>query len=94
MPYDSSKDKTIKKFPQKTFGLTRIRLTVHQYGDKGDAKLQITRMRRSDEESDEWQFVKLGRLTTEEVAWIAKKLPKVAKWMRHFDENDQDLDEE
>lgn len=92
MAYDQSKDKMIKKFKQKTFGLVRLRLTAHQYGD-GDAKLQITRLRRNDEESEDWKFTKLGRLNADEVTWISKRLKEIAKWMKAFDEDEVKAEE-
>ena len=85
MPYEfkADKDKELKKFRQKTFGLTRLRLTAHSYDGK-QPKIQITRQRRnSEDESAEWKFSKLGRLDYEEVAWLGKVIRKeIVPWLK------------
>jgi hypothetical protein len=88
--YNSDKDVIVKKFKQKTWGLTRLQIEAHSYNE-GPAKIQITRLRRnSEEESEEWKFNKLGRLSLEEVAWITKIFKReVLPWAAENQEEEE-----
>lgn len=74
--FKSEKDNELKKFKQKTFGLSRLRLTAHSYDGK-QPKIQITRQRRNSEDDDaEWKFSKLGRLDYHEIKWLGSVIRK------------------
>jgi len=62
MPYDKSLDEETFK-ETKEFGETRIHIGVYSYNG-GEKKLQLTRETKN--RNDEWQFVKLGRMTKSE----------------------------
>lgn len=77
MPYDKSLDaETFKE--TKEFEDTRITVGVFSYNG-GAKKLQISRENRN--QSDEWQFTKLGRLTKDEVDAVLPLLTKAAQAM-------------
>jgi hypothetical protein len=82
--WDPKKDEVVQKFKQKTFGLTRLQLAAHSY-DGGEPRLQITRQIRKDEDSEDWKFVKLGRLDYLEAVWLGKAIRKVVKpWFEDY----------
>ena len=63
MPYDKSLD--VESFKEaKEFDSSRITVGVYSYNG-GEKKLQITRENR--DQSEEWRFAKLGRMTKPEV---------------------------
>ena len=66
MPYDKSLDVEIFK-ETKELGDTCLSVGVYAY-NQGENKLQITRQNKN--RVDEWQFVKLGRLSKDEVQEI------------------------
>ena len=77
MPYDKSLDvETFKEV--KEFNDTRIAVGVFSYNG-GAKKLQISRENKN--QSDEWQFVKLGRLTKEEAKNITPVIMKAVEGM-------------
>lgn len=84
--YDESKDRVVKKFKKKTWAHTRLIVTAQSY-DGGEPKIQILRHRRYSEDSEKWNHSKLGRLSWEEIAWLAKVLPKtIVPWyVDYFD---------
>ena len=66
MPYDRSLD--VESFKEtKEFENTRISIGVYSY-NQGGKKLQITRENQN--QTEEWRFAKLGRLTKEEAQEI------------------------
>ena len=82
--WDSSKDEVVQTFCQKTFGLSRLQLDARSY-DGGEPRVQITRQIRKDEDSDDWKFVKMGRLDYREAAWLGKALRKRVKpWFEDY----------
>ena len=77
MPYDKSLDmETFKEV--KEFNDTRITIGVFSYNG-GEKKLQVSRENRN--QTDEWQFVKLGRLTKEEAKEIVPVMMKAVENM-------------
>ncbi len=77
MPYEKSLDvETFKEV--KEFETTRINIGVYSYNN-GEKKLQITRENRNP--SDEWQFVKLGRVNKEELKEILPVMMKAIEKM-------------
>ncbi len=73
MAFDKTLDKEL--FGETTeFEVTRIRVSVYSYND-GTPKLQISRENRN-QETGEWTFSKLGRLTKPEVEAIQPLLEK------------------
>jgi len=63
MPYDQSLDE--KVFAEvKDFDKTRINISVYSY-NHGPKKVQITRENK--DSKDVWRYVKLGRLSKEEI---------------------------
>ncbi len=77
MPYDKSLD--VAAFREVTeFGDTRISVGVFSYNG-GEKKLQISRENRN--QSEEWQFVKLGRLAKEEAKAILPLITKAVEGM-------------
>jgi len=82
--YSSDRDKQLQSFKRKTWGLTRLQVTAHSYNSK-EPKIQITRQIRSDEETEEWTFMRLGRLDAQEIKWLAKIFRKeVLPWFDEF----------
>lgn len=77
MPYDKSLDVEIFK-DAKEFGDTRITIGVFSYNG-GEKKLQLSRENKN--QSDEWQFVKLGRLTKNEAKEITPAIIKAVESM-------------
>ena len=66
MPYDQTLD--VESFKEtKEFENTRISIGVYSY-NQGGKKLQITRENQN--QTEEWRFAKLGRLTKEEAQEI------------------------
>ncbi|MFA5059167.1 MAG: hypothetical protein WC676_00870 [Candidatus Omnitrophota bacterium] len=77
MPYDKSLDaETFKE--TKEFGDTKITVGVFSYNG-GEKKLQISRENQN--QSGEWQFVKLGRLVKNEVKEIVPVIMKAVESM-------------
>lgn len=77
MPYDKSLD--VETFKEtKEFEDTRITVGVFSYNG-GTKKLQISRENRN--QSDEWQFTKLGRLTKDEIDAVLPLLTKAVEAM-------------
>ena len=77
MPYDKSLDtETFKE--AKDFGDTRITIGVFSYNG-GEKKLQLSRENKN--QSEEWQFVKLGRLTKAEAQEILPVVKKAVESM-------------
>ena len=77
MPYDKSLD--VEAFKEvKEFADTRITVGVFSYNN-GEKKLQITRENKN--QAEEWQFVKLGRLTKEEVKEVVPLIMKAVERM-------------
>ena len=78
MPYDNSLDKQIfaKAWEGET---TRINVSVYSYNN-GPQKLQITRENRVGQEG-EFRYVKLGRLSKEELGAI---LPLINEAIKHM----------
>lgn len=77
MPYDKSLDnETFKE--AKEIGDTRITVGVFSYNG-GEKKLQISRENKNP--SEEWQFVKLGRLTQQEAKEILPIMTKAVASM-------------
>ncbi len=73
MPYDKSLDEEI--FTEtKEFGDTRIKVSVFSY-NKGQKKLQLSRENNIE---NEWRFVRLGRLSKDE---LEGALPVIQKAM-------------
>jgi hypothetical protein len=70
--YDESKDKCIHDagivFEDQ---YTQIQAQIYAYGDKGKPKLQLTR-KKFDKKRGEWLFAKLGRMTYDEFAAVAR----------------------
>ena len=77
MPYDKSLDVEIFK-EVKEFESTRIHVGVYSYNN-GEKKLQITRENKSS--TDEWQFVKLGRVNKVELREIIPVMMKAVEKM-------------
>lgn len=77
MPYDPSLDaesfKEIKEFDN-----TRITVGVFAYNE-GAKKLQVVRENKN--QSDEWRFAKLGRMTKEEAKEIVPIMMKAVEGM-------------
>ncbi len=77
MPYDKSLD--VETFKEaKDFGDSRITIGVFSYNG-GTKKLQVSRENKN--QSEEWQFVKLGRLTKEEAQEILPLMQKAVEAM-------------
>ena len=77
MPYEKSLDEeTFKEV--KDFGNTRISVGVFSYNG-GEKKLQISRENK--DQSEEWRFAKLGRLTKQESKEILPILMKAVENM-------------
>ncbi|HOW35707.1 MAG TPA: hypothetical protein PL155_04775 [Candidatus Omnitrophota bacterium] len=66
MPYDKSLDVAVFK-EIKDFGDTRITVGVFSYNN-GEKKLQMSREDKI--QGEDWQYVKLGRLTKNEAEGI------------------------
>ncbi len=77
MPYDQSLDVALFK-EIKEFDGTRITVGIFQYNG-GEKKLQITRENRN--QTEEWRFSKLGRMTKEEIEGI---LPVISQAMKQM----------
>lgn len=78
MPYDKSLD--VESFKEaKDFESTRISVGVFSYNG-GEKKLQVTRQNKT-QSSDEWQFVKLGRMNKEEVKAVVPIMMKAVEAM-------------
>jgi len=77
MPYEKSLDAELFK-ETKEFADTRIHVGVYSYNG-GEKKLQITRENKN--ASEEWQFVKLGRMTKDEVKEVVPVMMKAAEKM-------------
>ena len=77
MPYDKSLDvdsfKEIKEFED-----TRITVGVFSYNG-GEKKLQVSRENKN--QSEEWRFAKLGRMTKPEVQEIVPIMMKAVENM-------------
>jgi len=77
MPYEKSLD--VETFKEtKEFEDTRIHIGVYSYNG-GEKKLQVTRENKS--ASEEWQFVKLGRMSKDEVKDIVPIMMKAVEKM-------------
>lgn len=77
MPYDANLDKNLfSKFWEKDTGMLTI--SVYSYND-GPKKLQITRSNKTTE--GEVRFVKLGRLSKEEIEAILPLIDEALKQM-------------
>jgi len=77
MPYDKSLDvETFKEV--KDMGETRITIGVFSYNN-GAKKLQVTRENKN--QTGEWRFTKLGRLTKEEAQEIIPVMMKAVENM-------------
>ncbi len=77
MPYDKSLDSEIFK-EVKEFADTRITVGVFSYNG-GEKKLQITRENR--DQSEQWRFDKLGRMTKQEVKEVVPVIMKAVEKM-------------
>lgn len=77
MPYDKSLDKEIF-LETKDFGETRIIVGVYSYNG-GEKKLQMTRQNK--DRNEEWQFVKLGRVSKSEAQ---EMVPAIMKAVEHM----------
>ena len=77
MPYDKSLDQEIFK-QSKELGDTRLTIGLVSYSG-GEKKLQISKETRA--QGDEWQFVKLGRLTEQEAKEIIPMMMKAIENM-------------
>ncbi len=77
MPYDKSLD--VESFKEvKEFESTRISIGVFSYNE-GPKKLQITRENMN--QSEEWRFAKLGRMTKEEAQEVIPVMMKAVESM-------------
>ena len=75
MPYDKSLD--IESFKEsKEFDSSRITVGVYSYNG-GEKKLQITRENK--DQSEEWRFAKLGRMTKHEVKEVVPIILRAAE---------------
>ncbi len=77
MPYDKSLDQEIFK-ETKDLGETKITVGVFSYNN-GEKKMQISRENKN--RNDEWQFVKLGRLTKDEAQEIIPLMQQAVESM-------------
>ncbi|MFP4112253.1 MAG: hypothetical protein ACLFPQ_03505 [Candidatus Woesearchaeota archaeon] len=78
MPFDKSLDKVL--FSEDVeFEMTKITVSVHSYND-GTPKLQISRVNRNQNTGD-WTFSKLGRMTKEEAEKVLPILQKAIESM-------------
>jgi len=77
MPYDKSLDQEIFK-QSKELGETRFTVGVFSYNG-GEKKLQISKETRA--QGDDWQFVKLGRLTQPEAKEVIPMMMKAIENM-------------
>lgn len=81
--FDNAKDSILFKSGWKTWENTRMRLEIHSY-DKKEPRVQITRQRRNDEDSD-WGYTKPGRMDYEEAKFVGKILrKKVIPWLEEY----------
>jgi hypothetical protein len=78
MPYDKSLDKEIFS-DEIEFEMTKIKVSVFSYND-GTPKLQLGRENRN-QNTGEWGFSKLGRMTKEEAQ---KVLPLIQKALENM----------
>jgi len=77
MPYDQSLD--IESFKEvKEFEDTRITVGVFSYND-GPKKLQLSRENKN--QSEEWRFAKLGRMTKDEAKEVVPIMMKAVESM-------------
>ena len=76
MPYDKSLDEEIWT-ETKEFGDTRIKASVFSY-NKGQKKLQFSRENNIE---GEWRFVRLGRLSKEELEGALPVIQKAVGMM-------------
>lgn len=77
MPYDKSVD--VESFKEvREFDGTRITIGVYSYNN-GPKKMQVVRENRN--QTDEWRFAKLGRLTKEEIKDIIPVMMKAVENM-------------
>ncbi|HBR14835.1 MAG TPA: hypothetical protein DD723_04735 [Candidatus Omnitrophica bacterium] len=77
MPYDKNLD--VESFKEtKEFEGTRITVGIFSYND-GPKKLQVTRENR--DQSEEWRFAKLGRMTKPEAKEIIPIMLKAVEGM-------------
>ena len=78
MPYDKSLDKEL--FSEEIeFEITKVRVSVHSYND-GTPKMQLSRENRNQNTGD-WSFSKLGRLTKEEAEKLIPLMQKALEVM-------------
>lgn len=73
MPFDPSKDKTLKRWKCEETGLV---ISINQYGD-GEPKVQIGPRILLKKDGTERAPVKAGRLTIEDVMWIYEMIDEV-----------------
>lgn len=77
MPYEKSLD--VETFKEtKEFRDSRIHIGVYSYNG-GEKKLQLTRENKN--ANEEWQFVKLGRLSKQEAKEIIPVMMKAIEEM-------------
>ncbi len=77
MPYDQSLD--VESFKEiKEFEDTRITVGVFSYND-GPKKLQMSRENKN--QSEEWRFAKLGRMTKDEAKEVVPIMMKAVESM-------------
>lgn len=77
MPYDQSLD--VSSFKEtKEFDGTKITVGVFSYNN-GASKLQVSRENQN--QSEEWRFAKLGRMTKEEAQEVIPLMSKAVESM-------------
>lgn len=77
MPYDKTMD--VESFKEiKEFEDTRITIGVFAYG-AGEKKLQLARENKN--QSEEWRFAKVGRMTKQEAQEIIPVMMKAVESM-------------
>ena len=77
MPFDSSKDKIVKKWESEETGLI---ISINRYGD-GDAKVQIGPRALKKKNSDDTILSKAGRLNFEDILWLYDIIDEVKEAM-------------
>ena len=77
MPYDQSLDQEIFK-EVKDFGNTRVTIGIFSYNG-GEKKMQVSRENK--DQTEEWRFAKLGRLSKSEAREIVPIMMKALESM-------------
>jgi predicted transcriptional regulator len=78
MPYDPELDKKVF-YETKEFDSTRVTVGVFSYNN-GEKKLQLSR--ENVDQTGEWRFAKLGRMTKDEVEAV---LPLIQAALEHME---------